>query len=678
MILRKIAVAGFRSVRDAQVLHIDQFVTILIGANDHGKTNLLAAISALNDSSDITESDCNWDVDESKQEEFPIISWTFELTSAEREELLAKAKDLRAKAEQAKREREEEIRRAEEEARDEVSDEASDEEEEEPPPAPKTATAAVAASKARPAVVDDDDDDEEEPAGEEDDPDDYDEPEITDATLKTIEQLSKFDFSRTGVGGDVIVELPGGLDNFQFILDFLLERRPRVEVFQGNAKITDSVTLAELEKPENEFMRGIFRQAQIWGDRAKLFTINAKTSRRLNDASKLLTQRIRAEWQQGKDLIFHLKHAGNEGDKILLSIEDPSVAARFVNPTQRSTGFSAFFGMSMALFARKEASPANNYIFVFDEPATALHPHGQVNVQRVFETLARKNQITFTTHSVFMVNKNYPTRNRVVTKMPSGTLIDHKPYLGNWKAVRSNLGLMFTNNFFVADTTLLVEGPSDVIYVSSLLRTCDRLGVIDADLNLFSTLDAGNTADMVAMAKIAADEGRRVVVMVDGDTGASLKKKIDALNASLPTEAAQIDLYILPKNKSIEDRVVYPAVLKQALLAAAEELVNSNIRKYKVGVTADSIKKSLDDDLTEHKDVTFGRAIMEVTKSWFDEPEPLSKLQIARHYDDLVEAMGPALEHPKKPDLEKSKEVAIELHKRLGLQQKLAEETITA
>ena len=48
MILRKVSIRGFRSVRELQELHIDQFVTVLIGANDHGKTNLLDAIRALN------------------------------------------------------------------------------------------------------------------------------------------------------------------------------------------------------------------------------------------------------------------------------------------------------------------------------------------------------------------------------------------------------------------------------------------------------------------------------------------------------------------------------------------------------------------------------------------------------------------------------------------------------
>ncbi len=295
--------------------------------------------------------------------------------------------------------------------------------------------------------------------------------------------------------------------------------------------------------------------------------------------------------------------------------------------------------MSIALFARKEARPANDYIFIFDEPATALHPHGQVNVQRVFETLSRKSQIIYTTHSIFMVNKNYPPRNRAVTKNERGTLIDHKPYLGNWKSVRSNLGLIFSNNFFIADTTLLVEGPSDEVYIASLLRTCDRLGLIDVDLNLFSIHDAGNSADMVTMAKIMADEGRRVVAMVDGDVaGSTTKRRLERVNANLPKDAPKIEVIDLAKNKSIEDLALYPALLRDAVVAAAEELVAAGHRKFKTGLQVNGLRGALDE--AGQKNTTFGKTLHDVTKTWFEgDEEPLSKLHIARVYDELVEAL---------------------------------------
>lgn len=298
-------------------------------------------MTALNDSTELKESDCNWDVEESKHDEFPSVQWTFELTPAEREALLAKAKAVRAAEENEEQQRRAEIEQADRDAAEAEQEKAA------PPP-----TLTASGKPARPAVEQDEDFEDEGSNPDEPAPD----PEITDASLKAIEELTEFNFWRTGVGSNVVVDLPGNLGEFEFILDFLLERRPQVELFQGNAKIADSTTLADLNNKENEFMQGVFRQAGLWDDRDKLFKITARTSKRLKDASVRLTDRIRAEWQQGKDLIFHLMHAGIEGDRIKLSIEDPSVKDVFVDPTQRSTGFSAFFGMSMALFARKEAS----------------------------------------------------------------------------------------------------------------------------------------------------------------------------------------------------------------------------------------------------------------------------------------------------------------------------------
>jgi predicted ATP-dependent endonuclease of OLD family len=60
--------------------------------------------------------------------------------------------------------------------------------------------------------------------------------------------------------------------------------------------------------------------------------------------------------------------------------------------------------LNMRLLSRTESNQANSYIFLFDKPGTALHPAGQVNLQRVFERLSQGNQIVYTTHSVFMVN----------------------------------------------------------------------------------------------------------------------------------------------------------------------------------------------------------------------------------------------------------------------------------
>ena len=76
MRLNKVIISGFRSVKNEEILRTDERTTILIGANDHGKTNLLAAIQCLNDDMTIKPTDRHWDL---KAEDDVVIKWVFSL-----------------------------------------------------------------------------------------------------------------------------------------------------------------------------------------------------------------------------------------------------------------------------------------------------------------------------------------------------------------------------------------------------------------------------------------------------------------------------------------------------------------------------------------------------------------------------------------------------------------------
>jgi predicted ATPase len=399
MRLTLVRIEWFRSVKQVLDLHIDPAITILIGANDHGKTNLLKAILALNRERPLSPEDQNWDCSESDS-----LRITHRFTLDEEEGEVVRVLGT------------EPITRA-----SDTPDVQSD-----------TAAVSPPESAKIPRAV-----------------------------------PTQVDFVQVAGGAEPILTFDVDLPEPEFpgLRSYVLGRLPRVELFESVRQLTDVVTLSEVEDPSQEFMQGIFRYAAIWERRARLFQQNPATARELERASEAFTSRIRTEWHQGENLTFKFQHAGINGSQIEILIRDPSVANRFVRPSERSAGFSAFFEMSMRLLARTESHKAQSYIFLFDEPGTALHPSGQVNLQRVFERLAQDNQIVYATHSLFMISHNRPERSRVVSKGESGTRLDEKPYLRNWRAVRDSLGLILTGNFFIADTTLLVEGESDAMYI---------------------------------------------------------------------------------------------------------------------------------------------------------------------------------------------------------------------
>src|SRR6185437_15452824 len=86
MRLNKLRIRGFRSVKNEETLVTDHRTTILIGANDHGKSNLLAAILCLNDDQLLQQDDRNWDLNPSDPVE---ISWHFEADEETVEKLKA-------------------------------------------------------------------------------------------------------------------------------------------------------------------------------------------------------------------------------------------------------------------------------------------------------------------------------------------------------------------------------------------------------------------------------------------------------------------------------------------------------------------------------------------------------------------------------------------------------------
>jgi predicted ATP-dependent endonuclease of OLD family len=288
----------------------------------------------------------------------------------------------------------------------------------------------------------------------------------------------------------------------------------------------------------------------------------------------------------------------------------------------------------MIIYARSQNASANSYIYLFDEPGTYLHPSAQLDLQRSFETISDKAQLAYTTHSLFLISKNYPSRNRVISKTVGGTKIDQKPFTKNWKSVRQSLGVLLSNNFLIAEKTLLVEGPSDVIYLLDALKRLKATGQIDVDLNDMSIVDAGDMQNYVAMAKIMLSEGRSVVALADGDaSGKKLQTQLQSYCAAeLKTKMLQI--HLLPDNKSSEDIFADLVSLQNAAQKSFKQLLADGSRASKTGIKIDeSIKEICSIDGT-----TLGKTIEKVTKSWFATPEKISKLLIAIFYEDEVES----------------------------------------
>ena len=317
MLLTKIKVKNYLSINGESEFPMDPRVTVLLGANDHGKSNLLRSLEHLNFDRPILADDENWDSKGAR------IDFTFCLTGAEIEELRSL---LVAASEKLKvlEEREGEAAREEFE-----SNEEPDEDQDSASSAPAAATpstapvlgvnavgalslavpkvASAAASIATPA-----DEDEEveldEPSREEIESDIR----YLEAILNTAPESV---FYRDGIGAPLSLNgrSIGGLeDEIQQVLAGMI---PRVELFKAfSGELQDSVTGDEIARNDSEFLQGIFFYAGLNPlDCSALFEHDDETDKRLEEASRELDTALREQWAQGVDLDLHfqLKHRGS-------------------------------------------------------------------------------------------------------------------------------------------------------------------------------------------------------------------------------------------------------------------------------------------------------------------------------------------------------------------------------
>jgi len=224
-------------------------------------------------------------------------------------------------------------------------------------------------------------------------------------------------------------------------------------------------------------------------------TFNAK----LQAASNYITDQILEYWTQNPDLSVDVRiEQGRGGD--LPPFNTGTVARARINNTlhrvdtpfsERSAGFVWFFSF-LVKFAqvKNDASPV---VLLLDEPGLTLHGKAQADLLRFFkEKLAPHHQIIYSTHSPFMVPADDLLSVRIVEdqvalragrRVPLGTKVRDDVLTRDPDTLfplQGALGYEISQTLFVGEHTLLVEGPSEILYIQALsnsLRGRARVGL---------------------------------------------------------------------------------------------------------------------------------------------------------------------------------------------------------
>ena len=633
------------------LLHLDGRVTVILGANDHGKSNILAAIAHLNREMSFSEDDINWDLID-KAPVLPELRFQLGLTLAERKEFLELWEARTSSTESGPN------TELDSDSEPELKDEADSE---------------------NGADLGDESDS----AGDADE----NEQEIDDREdeIRLIPNLNhipeQITLVRAGLRSDLVLESDS--DPFEDSLFrelfgiFISDQQPRVEIIAPVQTLNDSVSAEEIGLDENEFMQGIFYTAGLNPMVADgIFEQNDQTTRRLDDSSKHLDEQLRNDWAQGREGELHFQLDHKEG-RIELLMRDPSVTERFVRASKRSSGFTHFFSTSMTLSARQKKSPAGSYLWLFDEPGVFLHATGQRDLMQVLETLGVSSQIMYATHSLFMINRNFPTRHRLVHKDGSGTLIDGKPFVAQWKAVLDQLGLALPGTVLFAPHVLLCEGDADPIYINTILQILIELGKYEFDINGFSALSTGTSKHANVFIEVLTSSAAKCYLglLFDGDDGG--KKRYEYLKSTI--ESKQAAHKILIAGTTIEDHL--PMLRTLYVQAVTDYLykIGGNERVSDYSKFSEAIRADFDGTFLESgKEKGVAAWSNSVGTRLFQLPEDPSKVGFAREYFNLVIARLEDTQAPKilASELTRSEKLAQWIGTDLRLPPRLAEQAV--
>lgn len=298
---------------------------------------------------------------------------------------------------------------------------------------------------------------------------------------------------------------------------------------------------------------------------------------------------------------------------------------------ERSSGLKFFLSYYIQAKAMELTHRNRNSIILMDEPDSALSILGQRNLLAVFESLVSPEssnqtcQLIYTTHSPYLINRNFPRRIRVVKKEDAeeGTQYIEQARSRRYEPVRTALGIDSAPSLFLGADNILLEGPTDQYLFTEIIRvfaTPKNVGEF-LDLNSVVVVSAdgvGNVQNVLEQSRWADEPIPPTAVLIDSD-----KQALDVVETI--TSGGKP---IIPRDfVSTVGTLVVP-FSQNSVIVTTEDIVP---RQLYVGAIKSYVKRWLPDtwknkasDIEEDlQDQAFGQnGLVESAKNFFKKYKP--------------------------------------------------------
>jgi predicted ATP-dependent endonuclease of OLD family len=282
-------------------------------------------------------------------------------------------------------------------------------------------------------------------------------------------------------------------------------------------KILD-LQAGKLEEESLKTSKALFELADIDVNKITNSTNFESFIAELEATSNLITDQMFTYWSANKNLRIKFEiDKKTEGQNIVpyLEIRVENLLHRMTLPLKnRSKGFNWFFSF-IVWFSKIQENKSTDYIILLDEPGLNLHASAQEDLLKFIEKLSESYQIIYTTHSPFMVDSDHLERVRTIVETETGTHISDTIKEKDSNTIfplQAALGYNLAQNLFISKKNLLVEGPTDLLYLtilSNILQQEKREGLNEKitivpvggldKVSTFISLLRGNKLDLVCI-----------------------------------------------------------------------------------------------------------------------------------------------------------------------------------
>jgi len=323
----------------------------------------------------------------------------------------------------------------------------------------------------------------------------------------------------------------------------------------------------------------------------------------LNRVADRATKHIHSVWKEHRAIRIELAPNGQHIDA---SVKDEY---NLYNFSRRSDGFKRCVTFLLMVSARVKSDRLVDTLYLHDEPDVSLHPAGARYLRDELIKIAKRNYVVFSTHSIFMVDRELIGRHLIVEKKAEATSVREvdESNIVDEEVIYNALGYSIFENLRAIN--IIFEGWRDkrlfqvaLKYMPSkhkgLKKLLSEVGVCHAK----GVKDIGRITPMLELA------GRSWVVLSDGDTvavehqsrydGEGRWYRYDELlpgqTATTAEDFIKADAFGAVLNRISAEHPTLGELATEALSAAEPKLNTIKTWLVRGGIGTDEIKRILE------------------------------------------------------------------------------------